>query len=105
MNQRQLGISTLVLSAILAAAAIAFSTNPCYAEMPLVTMLLNCIRIDEVPTFNDYGPKETYILTKYVLLGCAAIAAVGYLWLKGVLPAPNIGQAKGTAEKSDTPNS
>lgn len=100
---RKVGVITIVVSLVLAATAVAFSTNPCHAEVPLTSVLLNCIRIEDLPDFGEYtSVMKPYVLTKYLLLACAVLAAIGYLWLKGVLPVPGVGQAQSAGKESGT---
>ena len=99
-RSKKIGMITIVATLILAAAVVAFSTNPCHNEMPLATVLLNCVRIDlpDYTWFDDYS-QERHVLTKYPLLICSVFLALGFLWLKGALLAPG---GSGPKEQTDS---
>jgi hypothetical protein len=92
-RQKKFGSIAIASSLVLAIASLVFSENLCYAGTlgdSWLNMLLICLRInvyEEIPgnSFADH----IYIPTKYVLLACAAVLAVGILWLKGALPVPS----------------
>ena len=88
-RSKKIGMITIAAALILAAAVVTLSTNPCRYDAPLTTVLLDCVRIDlpEYTWFDDYS-QERHVLTKYLLLICSAFLALGFLWLKGALPAP-----------------
>lgn len=85
----KLGTMTIALSVILALASLVFSTSGCAADNSLVTSLMYCLRVviyEDIPG-NEYA-EHMYIPTKYLLLTCSAIFAVGVLWYRGALPVP-----------------
>ena len=89
-QHKQFGISAIAASIILAIASVVFSENLCYApETPFINLLLICRRVniyEEIPG-NQFA-DHLYLPTKYLLLACATIFAVGFLWLKGAIPVP-----------------
>ena len=102
-RSKKIGMITIAAALILAAAVVAFSTNPCHYEAPLTTVLLDCVRVDlpDYTWFDDYS-QERHILTKYLLLMCSAFLALGFLWLKGALPAPGSSRPKEQTNSSAT---
>lgn len=86
---KKLGSITMAISIILALASIAFSESDCYERSPnnqsTVKWVLFCLR---VVVYVEIYADNIYIPTKYILLTCATIYAVGALWYKGALPVP-----------------
>lgn len=91
-REKKFGSITIASAFVLAIASLVFSENPCYAGTlgdSWVNLLLLCLRInvyEEIP--GNSVAEHVYIPTKYMLLVCAAILAIGILWLKGALPIP-----------------
>ena len=89
-RHKRFGISAVASSIVLAIASVVFSENLCYAaETPFINLLLICLRVnvyEEIPG-NQFA-DHLYLPTKYLLLACATIFAIGFLWLKEVIPVP-----------------
>lgn len=90
---KKLGTITMALSAVLALASFVFSTSGCYAgttnDESMVRWVLFCLRVvvyEDIPG-NEYA-DHLYLPTKYLLLACAGIFAVGVLWYRNALPMP-----------------
>ena len=101
-QNKKWGVIAIACSIVLAIASVVFSENLCYAGTPgdsWINLLLICLRVnvyEEIPG-NSLG-EHIYLQTKYLLLTCAAIMAVGILWHKGALPVP---KQKDKAAESD----
>lgn len=84
MNQsKKCGSIIVALSIVLALAALTFSDNPCHTETPMIDVFLRCLHISIIADIPD-------VPTKFPLLACAALLAVGILVLKGALPFPSV---------------
>ena len=103
-RNKKIGLITIILALTLAAASLVFSSNPCHYETPLTSVLLNCIRIDlpDYTLFNEFA-REPHVLTKYLLLACFILFAIGFLWLKGALSAPGGSMPKAQPRSSTKP--
>ena len=92
-QNRKYGSITVMASILLALASVVFSENPCYAGTPGANswfdIIFLCLRINiyEENSGSLVG-ERTYLLTKYLLLACATLFAVGILWYAGALSTP-----------------
>lgn len=92
-HHKKLGTITMALSVVLALAFFALSTSGCYPgtindESP-VKWFLFCLHVvvyEAIPD-NQFA-DHIYLPTKYLLLFCAGLFAVGGLWYRGALPIP-----------------
>jgi len=94
-RSKKVGTVAIVASVVLAIASVVFSENLCYAGSPAaeswLNLLLICLRVniyEETPDnqFDDH--IYIYVPTKYLLLACATLLAVGTLWYTGALSVP-----------------
>ena len=93
-KNKRFGAVAIATSIVLAVASIVFSENLCYAGSPSseswVTLALVCLRVnvyEEMP--GSLVGEHFYLPTKYLLLACVALLAVGTLWYLGALPVPS----------------
>lgn len=92
-REKRFGLIAIASAIFLAAASFVFSENACYpggAGDSWLNLLLICLRLniyEEVPGY-PIG-LYLYVPTKYLLLACIALLAVGALWHKGALPIPS----------------
>ena len=102
-RHKKFGLLATAASLVFAAASLVFSENLCYAGSPAaeswLNLLLVCLRInvyEEIPgnQFSDH----LYVPTKYLLLACITLLAVGVLWYRGALPVPG-GSGEGKLPK------
>lgn len=92
-SHKKVGTITMVLAVILAIASIVISENKCYADSVFMEStlqwLLMCLQINlREDTSGVLPASHLYIQTKYFLLTCATLFAIGGLWHKNVLPIP-----------------
>ena len=105
-NNKKFGLITIVFSLVLGIASLVFSENICHGGTgdSWLNLILICLRINIYEYFPENAfENHIYLQTKYLLLACATILAIGILWHKGALPVPGTkreakpGQAAGTA--------
>lgn len=89
-RNKRAGTVTIVASILLAFAAIVFSENPCAgSSASWLNLLLICLRVnvyEEIPG-NEYG-EHMFLPTRFLLLACTTLFAIGVLWYKGALSVP-----------------
>ena len=85
-NYKNLGLAIVLISPVLAFSAFVFSENPCAASSPSSTnVLLHCLRITIYQDFSDpLNGEDYFVYTKYLLLACVALAAIGAFLLSRV---------------------
>jgi len=88
-RNKKIGAVAIAVAIIVALAAVVFSENICYlaGDVPTLKWLLVCLRVnlyEEIPG-NEFS-DHIYLPTKYILLACATLFAVGILWRNGSLP-------------------
>lgn len=104
-KNRKFGQIAIAASIVMALAAIAFSENPCTAGTPgdaWINILLICLHITVWQEYSGgtFG-ERIEIPTKYLLVACSAIFAVGVLWLKGALQAPGQPRQEALTNQND----
>ena len=102
-RHKRFGIIAITASIILAIASLVFSENPCYAGSPSwLDLLLMCLRVNVYEETPGYILGDhIYLQTKYLLLACAALLAVGVLWHKGAIPVPGGADAAKPSKPSE----
>lgn len=92
-RHHKLGTIVMVLSVVLVLASLVFSDNVCYPDAPAAQSIWSwlsiCMRLvvyEDVPG-NEYA-DHLYIPAKFLVLSCALIFALGFLWYRGALPLP-----------------
>ena len=86
-RHKRFGTLAVVSSIVLTVASFAFSDTVCYSsDVSFASVLLFCLRMN-LPSELQFS-DATYIYTKYLLLACSVIFAIGFLWFKAVLPVP-----------------
>ena len=105
-RNKKFGTIAIAVSIVLAIASVVLSENLCYAGSPAaeswLNLLLVCLRVnvyEEIPG-NQFA-DHIYLPTKYLLLACATLLAVGVLWYTSALPAPG---KSGKAESQEPPD-
>ena len=88
---KKVGILTVALAFLLAAAGLVFSTQICSGESPYfhgqITWLLHCNYLKVLDQEADPLGEYTFNF-KYILIGCLTLSVVGLLWFFQVLPHP-----------------
>lgn len=96
-RHKRFGIIAITASIILAIASLVFSENPCSGgsgSPSWLDLLLVCLRVNVYEETPGYILTDhIYLQTKYLLLACAVLLAVGVLWHKGAIPVPGGAEA------------
>lgn len=94
-SHKKVGMCAMVVSVLLALASVVMSESLCPFDSPLsgstLQWLLICLQInvyEDVPG-NSFA-AHLYVPTKYALLACALLFAIGGLWHRGALPVPAV---------------
>jgi hypothetical protein len=91
---KKFGLIAIACAAVLAIASLVFSENICYSGATgdsWFNLLSVCLRIKiygEIPLSSFGDQTYLHLETKYLLLACSILFAVGIFWHKGALPVP-----------------
>ena len=106
---KRVGITTITVAILLAMLSVVVSESQCYADAPaaqsVLQWLLVCLRIKLFDDLLDFDiASAIYVSTKYVLMGCFTLFALGVLWYKNVLPVPRMPEkARASASPHEEP--
>jgi len=88
-DHKKIGKLTMVLSVILALTFIVISQDICSANLPIVHWLMLCLKVTIIDSVIGGEYVNFYLQTKYLLLLCVVIFALGALWHWAVLSLPS----------------